>query len=99
MKVPGWDYLCFTDDISIAAPGWNVRPLPQEHLDQIRRARLSKILPHRFLPDHSVSIWIDGNVGIRADLAAFAELALAQTDITFFHHRDRRPSVAAEIQA
>jgi hypothetical protein len=97
--VPGWDYLCFIDEISIAGPGWDVRALPQEHLDQIRRSRLPKILPHQFLREYDVSIWIDANVGIRGDLAAFSKMALAHTDIAFFRHGDRRPSVAAEIQA
>jgi hypothetical protein len=99
MNVPGWDYLCFTDETSIARPGWDVRALPDKHLDQIRRSRLPKILAHQFLREYDISIWIDANVGIRDDLAAFAKTALAQTDIAFFRHGERRPSVAAEIQA
>jgi hypothetical protein len=99
IKVPGWSYLCFTDDTSRAKPGWEVRGLPQAHLDQIRRSRLPKILAHQFLPEYDMSIWIDANVGIRGDLAAFSMMALAHADIAFFRHGERRPSVAAEIQA
>jgi hypothetical protein len=98
-KVPGWDYLCFTDEISTARPGWDVRALPHKYLDQIRRARIAKILSHRFLCDYDISIWIDANIGIRGDLAAFSIMALADADIAFFRHGAHRPSVAAEIQA
>jgi hypothetical protein len=99
IKVPGWDYLCFTDETSTARIGWEVRALPQNDLDQIRRSRLPKILAHRFLLDYDISIWIDGNVGIRGDLAEFCKIALADADIAFFRHGAHRPSVAAEIQA
>jgi hypothetical protein len=73
--------------------------LPREYLDQIRRARLAKILAHQFLREYDISIWIDANIGIRADLAAFTNMALAHADIAFFRHGEHRPSVAAEIQA
>jgi hypothetical protein len=82
--VPGWDYLCFTDETSTAKIGWEVRALPQNELDQIRRSRLPKILAHRFLSDYDIRIWIDGNVGIRGDLAEFCKVALAHADIAFF---------------
>ena len=99
IKVPGWDYLCFTDETSTARIGWEVRALPQNELDQIRRSRLPKILAHRFLSDYDISIWIDGNVGIRGDLAEFCKIALAHADIAFFRHGAHRHSVAAEIHA
>jgi Protein of unknown function (DUF616) len=99
MTVRGWDYLCFTDDTATARPGWDVRALPHEHLDRVRRSRLPKILAHQFLREYDMSIWIDANVGIRDDLAAFAKMALARADIAFFRHGARRQSVAAEIQA
>src|SRR5208337_538016 len=83
-KVPGWDYLCFSDETSTVRPGWDVRLLSHEYLDQIRRARVVKILPHQFLPKYDISIWIDGNIGIRGDLAAFSNMALAHADIAFF---------------
>ena len=97
-KVPGWHYLCFTDEPSIAQPGWEVRALPRSDLDPIRRARLPKILAHHFLPDYDASIWIDANIGIVGDLAAFCQMALAQTDIAFFRHGEHRRSVAAAIR-
>lgn len=99
IKVPGWDYLCFTDGNVVAKQGWEIRALPPSDLDQIRLARLPKILAHRFLNDYDISIWVDANIGIACDLAAFCKMALADTDIAFFRHGVRRRSVAAEIDA
>ncbi len=99
MKVPGWDYLCFTDEPLAPKFGWSIRALPKNDLDQIRLSRLPKILPHRLLTDYDVSIWIDGHIGIRGDLGEFCRMALMHADIAFFRHGELRPSVAAEIQA
>jgi hypothetical protein len=99
MTVPGWDYVCFTDDPFAPKSGWSIRALPKNDLDQIGLSRLPNILPHRFLRDYDVSIWIDGHIGIRADLAEFCRIALTHADIAFFRHGESRPSVAAEIQA
>jgi hypothetical protein len=99
IKVPGWSYLCFTDEPDVSRPGWEVRALPQGDLDPARLSRLPKILVHRFLADCDVSIWIDANIRIVGDLAAFWRMALAHSDIAFFRHGEGRPSVAAEIEA
>ncbi len=98
-KVPGWKYLCFTDDACITAPGWEVSVLPKSGLDQIRHSRLPKILAHRFLSGYDTSIWIDGNLEIQGDLEEFCKVALMHVDIAFFRHGDFRPSVAAEVDA
>jgi hypothetical protein len=98
-KVPGWDYICFTDEPELARPGWEVRALLENHLDRPRCSRLPKILAHRFLYDYDISIWVDANLRIIGDLADLCPLALAYADIAFFRHGSRRPSVAAEIEA
>jgi len=78
--------------ISIAA---GARPLEDQTI--VGRDKLQTLAAQRF-PRHE-SQPIDGNVGIRDDLAAFTKMALAQADIAFFRRGERRPSVAAEIQA
>src|SRR3954451_1124139 len=98
LKVPTWSYLCFTDKPPLASAGWEIRPLPRDDLDQIRRSRLPKILAHDFLAEYDISIWIDASVGITGNLEDFYKIALARADIAFFRHGDLRPSVAAEIQ-
>lgn len=99
MRVPGWDYLCFSDQPSVARPGWEVCALPQSDLDPARLSRLPKILPHHFLFDYDISIWIDANISIIGDLAGLCKIALAGADVAHFRHGLHRPSVAAEIVA
>lgn len=58
IKVPeGWRALCFTDS-GIVAKGWEIihrKPEP-------KLFRKIKICPHLFLPEHEISMWIDGNL-------------------------------------
>jgi Protein of unknown function (DUF616) len=99
IKVPGWSYICFTDDTYTEKTGWEVRPLQQNGLDPVRLSRLPKILAHCFLLDYDVSIWIDANIEITGNLQEFCALALAQANIAFFCHGYGNRSVAAEIFA
>ena len=69
---PGVDYVCFSDR---PFPGntkvWKFQDIPEEldGLDDVRRQRVVKICPHRYLdPKYGVSIWIDGNVLVTGDL-------------------------------
>jgi hypothetical protein len=97
--VASWDYICFSDKADTDPAGWQVRALPENDLDLVRRSRWPKILAHHFLADYDISIWVDANVRIVGDLMSFCEIALADGDIAFFRHGDYRSSVAAEIQA
>lgn len=63
------NYVCFTDDPTIDGRGlWDVRPFPNPELDQVRKCRQLKILPHVFLPSYKSSIWVDGNIQITGDI-------------------------------
>ena len=69
---PGIDYICFSDmpfprNIKV----WKFQNIPKElvGLDDVRRQRVVKICPHRYLdPKYDVSIWIDGNILVTGDL-------------------------------
>ena len=56
-------HLLFTDGTG-APPGWQHMPIhdPGDVDGRIRLARDLKIRPHRWLPAHDASIWIDGNM-------------------------------------
>ena len=41
--------------------------------DPTRNARKYKILPHRFLSEYDISIWIDGNIKVRGDVNELLE--------------------------
>lgn len=59
---PGIDFICFTDDPALRSDFWQMRMLPRGLLDPTRRAKQIKALPHRFLPDHDQSLYIDNTV-------------------------------------
>jgi len=67
-----WRYICFTDQI-FEAIGWEIRKIPDEliYLDNTRKARALKILPHLFLEPYDECIWIDGNIEIMGSIEKF----------------------------
>jgi len=66
----GFDYVCFTDDLTIKSDIWEIRPLPSfvEGFSNVKKQRLVKINPHLVLSDYDISIWVDGNVSLKGDL-------------------------------
>lgn len=83
------DYVCFTDDPSVRGMGlWEIRPFPNQELDQVRRCRQLKIMPHIFFPDYKYSIWLDGNIQITANIDELIEKHFDQPgpDFLSFKH-------------
>jgi MoaA/NifB/PqqE/SkfB family radical SAM enzyme/mannose-6-phosphate isomerase-like protein (cupin superfamily) len=77
-----WDYVCFTDDLSISNvdnDSWQVRPLFFNKLDNARNQRWHKIHPHILFPEYKKSIWIDANINI-LDKDVFADIDRAMDD-------------------
>jgi hypothetical protein len=94
-KIPGIDYVCFSDDIKQESTGWEIRPFDWSNIDPNRVAKRVKILPHRYLNEYDWSLWVDGNVNITGDLAPFIELHLARGPLQAFRH-PRRSCIYAE---
>ncbi len=69
--LPGVEYVCFTDDPHLTSKAWMVRLIEFANDDPILVARRPKLLAHLYLQDFDWSLWIDGNRGIRGDLAPF----------------------------
>ena len=69
---PGWQYICFTDQ-EIPNPGvWDFRePVIPEHHDKKKWAMAHKILHHKVLPNHNLTISIDASIQINCDLDEF----------------------------
>ena len=67
--LPGWpgvDLICFTDRDDLEPNGWRViRVEPLLPADLPRSSRDAKIRPHRWLPDHEASLYIDPSVDLR----------------------------------
>lgn len=65
-----FDYICFTDNLSLRSDIWTIKPLPveTEGLSQVKKQRYVKINAHKILKNYTLSIWVDGNVTIKGDL-------------------------------
>ena len=63
---PSIDYICFSD-IEYSSKIWKVIKSTPIYEDSNRNAKKYKILPHRYLKDYDVSIWIDGNIKVIND--------------------------------
>lgn len=62
-----WDYVCFTDDLSIANENnsnWQLRPLQYTKLDNTKNQRWHKLHPHIIFPEYEYSLWVDSNLDV-----------------------------------
>jgi len=77
----GWKYICFTDQ-DIKSDVWEVHNVPSGYGLLHRDI---KIRPRKWLPPHTVSIWVDGNIRIDRDLNEL----LGVWDFVAMEHPDR----------
>lgn len=87
-----FDYVCFTDQ-PFYSEVWQIRPIPEElnGLSQVKRQRIVKICPHRYLPEYDLSIWVDGNIIIKGDMEdLIGRLRWNKSPITIPQHPIRR---------
>lgn len=64
---PDWDYVCFTDELSIGNENnssWKLRPLAYTKLDPVRNQRWHKLHAHTLFPEYEYSLWIDSNIDV-----------------------------------
>lgn len=86
------DYICFTDNANLKSNTWQIRQLPESIVSQndaltnVKKQRLIKILPHRFLQDYDVSLWIDSNIEMIVDVIDFFK-KYQLTDAFFYTNR------------
>ncbi len=62
------EWICFTDDSSIASNTWNVIYLSRFDPDPVLSARYPKMMIHELIADVERSVWIDGRTIIKAPL-------------------------------
>ena len=71
---PGFDYVCFTDDVENTYSNvWKIRPIPEElhNLSNVKKQRMVKINPHKYLSEYDESIWVDGSMMVIGDMNKF----------------------------
>jgi hypothetical protein len=97
-----WDYICFTNSVSPGFRGhWEVREIPPvlAGLDQTRKARALKVLPHIFLKEYETSIWIDGTIEIMKSPSEFMMDNTSPSDILAISYHPDRCCVYEEKEA
>ena len=84
-------HLCFTDAPRLRSATWTRVPLEgDDALDPVRRSRLPKLLPHRYLDAAcDVSIWIDASAVLLVDPVTLARRALDGADFAIPKHPAR----------
>jgi len=84
---PNCDYVCFTDQ-DLKSDVWDVRKVIPLYTDNTRTARKYKTLPHRFLSEYDVSIWVDGNIRIVGNAMDYANMHLLTYPMAVHDHMD-----------
>lgn len=86
-----FDYICFTDNRYQNVSGWKIREIPGflGELEPAKRSRCIKILPHLFLEDYDISIWIDGSITIIGDLYQYIRTNFTNCNLLIAKHPDR----------
>jgi len=83
----GFDYVCFTDDVTLKSPIWKIVLVTNtQGLDNTRQARKIKILCNSVLKEYDLSIWVDGSVSINCDLNIFLDENYHGEDIVLHTH-------------
>ena len=65
------DYICFTDNPNLKSNVWDIRLIDEPDLDNVRKARKVKILPHKYVGEYDYSLWVDAGFQIIGDLKQF----------------------------
>jgi len=63
-KFEGWDFVVFTDDLSLNADGWYIINIDG---DDKKECRKYKFLSHVYLSGYDLVCYIDGNVRLIAE--------------------------------
>ena len=72
IKLKGYDFICFTDNPKYQSDVWQVRLIPKIY-EGVRDSKKPKILPHRYLKEYDISVWIDGDIKITSNIDKLIE--------------------------
>lgn len=95
----GVDFICFTDEPEqLTSDIWDIRPLPDglSDLTKVKQQRHMKILPHRYLSDYEISIWIDGSIKVTGDIVDWSDKTLDDKHSVYIPQHPTRSCVYVE---
>lgn len=97
-KDPNVEYILFTDDKDLKSDGWKVVHINERLSDPRRTSRLPKILAHKYLPPHDISVYIDSSLEIKeTNISKMVADCLVGHDIALYPHY-KRDCVYEEIE-
>lgn len=84
------EYILFTDNKNLTSPVWKIVVLDEKLSDPRRTSRLAKILPHRYLPPHDISVYIDSSLELKTDnVRKMVAECMEGKDIALYKHYKR----------
>jgi hypothetical protein len=83
------DYLCFTD-LNITSKTWKIMNTDDVKLNKDRKSRYYKIMPHLFLNDYEISIYVDGSINVIGNIEEFVYENLKDYDFYACKHPTRQ---------
>ena len=86
VKLEDYDFVCFTDNPNFKSNVWDVRIVEKLYDDGARSAKRYKLLPHRFLKEYDVSVWIDIEVKITKDIDDLVNEYLNKNNLAILNH-------------
>lgn len=80
-------YILFTDKPDLTSINWEVILVDAQGLNARRSSRLAKILSHRYLPPHDISIYIDSSLELYvSNFSQMLKECLGSDEIALYHH-------------
>ena len=74
----GIDFICFTDDPELRSDFWKIELLPRRVLDPARAAKKIKALPHVYLAQYDLSLYVDNTIRLKVPPARMFEEKLQE---------------------
>jgi hypothetical protein len=86
IELKGYDFVCFTDNPNFKSDVWDIRIVDKLYDDGARSAKRYKLLPHRFLKEYDISVWIDIEVKVTKDINDLVEEYLSKNNLAILNH-------------
>lgn len=84
-----FDYICFTDNEELKSDFWDIHIMDESTLDDIRKVRSYKILPHKYLSEYDYSIWVDSNIEFTENIIDYIHKYSKNNQLLCIKHIER----------
>lgn len=96
---PEIDYVCFSDGETSPVAPWRMIDVRHLAMTAKDRNRYVKMHPHLVLPEHDVSVYVDGSIKIIGDLGSLLVEAQNRSEVLLLYDHPRRDCIYDEGEA